>query len=174
MPSDLSHIARSCWCLALIQCCKPHIELQKAEDNHDFTPWDKLLTKLNSWVSGELKSAQNLERFYQEFLTWQENYEAADSLNGRITDLCIAATSAAMDMLNDPDCDDLPLIRDTIGDLYSELDQLGGDAEGLSSYAADVFSEWESTLREVSQRPVSRTTLRQISETEVSLFGLSS
>ena len=172
MNQSLSPVARSAWCLALINSCTPHIELQASEEQSDFQPWTKLRSKLSTFLSGELKSAANLERFFQEFLQWRENYEPADSLNGRITDLCLAATTAALDMLNDEECDDTGLIRQTMNDIYTELDELGGDAEGLQAYWQELDSEWCSALAGVKQRPLSRTVMQTIQATEVSPFGL--
>lgn len=172
MNQTLSPVARTAWCLALINSCAAHIDLQASEDELDFQPWAKLRSKLTAYLSGELKSAANLERFFQEFLLWRENYEPADSLNGRITALCLAATVAALDMLNDEECDDTDLIRQNMSDLYSELDELGGDASGLSAYWQELDNEWCNALAATKQRPLARSVMTAINTTDVSPFGL--
>lgn len=168
----LSPIGRSAWCYAVSLCCRPHLDLQADEDQFDLATWNKLMSKLGNFLNGELKSQSNLERFFNEFTDWREGYESSDSLNGRITEFAFSAVIGAFDALNDDECDDSDLLRSTLNDLYDELDELGGESESLRQYWAELDQEWSDALSSIKQRPIARGTMKSITDTEVSMFGL--
>lgn len=170
--SDLSPIARSTWCLAVVDACLPHLDLEETESGGDFKHWRKALSKLHAFLIGDLKSESNLERFYNAFSDWEANYETSDSLNGRITALVFSSTHTAFAALFDEDSDDSALIRGNINDLYAELDTLGGDAEGLQAYWQALDTEWCEALKTVRQRPISSATMKLLQDTDISPFGL--
>jgi|TARA_B100000676_G_scaffold305703_1_gene360440 hypothetical protein len=176
VPSDthLSPIARSAWCLALIDSCIPHLTLEESETASNFDHWKKAISKLRAFISGELKSESNLERFYNAFSDWEATFENTDSLNGRISALVFSATHTAFAALFDEDSDDTSLIRGNINDLHQELEALGGDGEGLADYWKELDSEWTSALSNVKQRPISGAILRSLADVDTSPFGLSS
>jgi len=171
---NLSSVARSTWCLALIDCCSPHVLLESDERKQEFGHWQKAVSKLRAFLAGELKSDANLERFYQAFSDWEATYETSDSLNGRITALVFSATHTAVAALFDEDSDDTQLIRGNIDELHQELGELGGDMQGLSQYWQELDAEWSQKLRDIQQRPVAAATLKEVLSTDVSIFGLSS
>lgn len=171
-PDQLSPVARSCWCYALVNSCLPHIRLQSEESGDDLAHWYKLLSKLQAFLTGELQSESNLQRFYEAFCDWRDTQTAGDSLNQRITALCLAATDAAVVLLSDNDCDDARLLPESMRDLYAELADLGGPAAELESYWNELSEEWTEALSAVRQRPVSKSAMRQICDVGVSPFGL--
>jgi len=166
-------VARSAWCFAVSINCQPHVALQSEELGFDLAPLDKLNRKLAAFLSGELKSQSNLERFFAEFIDWQGKIPEADTLNGRITDLALAAMTAACDSLLDPECNDCELIQHTLSDLHSELDEVGGDASALRLYWQELSQEWQAALASVSQRPIARDIMKVLQDSDVSVFGLS-
>ena len=170
---QLSPAARSLWSFALVENCRAHAELEEDQQNQEFTEWKKLLNKLRAYIGGELKSSSNLERFYMEFCEWEESFTPSDSLNGRITDLVFSATHAASNALFDDECDDSELIRKTVGELHEELTELGGDGTGLAEYFHNLDIEWTNLLRDIQQRPVAQSVIKEVCSTDVSVFGLS-
>ena len=170
--TDLSPVAQSCWCFALINSCQPHIRLQQDENQADFGPWNKVLSKLNAFLSGELKSESNLQRFYDAFCDWRDQQKSEDSFNQMITDVCMATTDAAITLLFDGECDDVRLLPGSMTELYEQLEALGGPAVELEAYWNELNTEWVSLLQGVKQRPVSRDILRQLCDVSVSPFGL--
>jgi len=169
----LTSTARSLWSYALIDNCRAHAELEELQQNQEFAEWKKLVNKLRAYLSGELKSSSNLERFYMEFCEWEETFTPSDTLNGRITDLVFSATHAAANALFDDECDDSDLIRKTINELHNELTDVGGDGEGLSEYFQNLDIEWTNLLRDLRQRPVAQPLIKEVCSTDVSVFGLS-
>ena len=170
--NELSPVAQSCWCYALVNSCLPHIRLQSEESGDDFAHWYKLLSKLNAFLTGELQSESNLQRFYEAFAQWRETLESDDSLNQQITELCLAATDTAVTLFIDSECDEAHLLPASMKELYEELDALGGPAVELESYWNELMNEWLDFLTDVKQRPVSRSLMKNLCDVGVSPFGL--
>lgn len=170
-PITVSPAARSLWCYAFISSCQPHLDLQQIEMEQDFSAWNKLLSKLKAFLTGELKSESNLLRFYEAFCQWHEQSTAGDNINSEITELCAAATRSAVDALFDPECDDHLLIDQSVTDIHQQIKEMGGAGDELNQYWSELKSEWWELLQAVKQRPVSPSLLKTLSA-EVSPFGL--
>lgn len=170
--NELSPVAQSCWCYALVNSCLPHIRLQSEESGDNYAHWYKLLNKLNAFLTGELKSESNLQRFYEAFAEWRDSFASEDSLNQQITELCLAATDTAVTLLIDAECDEAHLIPSSMTELYEEIEALGGPANELQSYWNELMGEWLECLTTVKQRPVSRSVMKNLCDVSVSPFGL--
>ena len=172
MFSSSSAVARSAICTAIASINEVHVIFWGEHNNIDITPFQKLVRKTLSFLSGELKSESNLQRFYVEFQDWRETLEEDDSLAWRITELCFASLSSAVDCLFDPECDDLSLIENTLFGLYEEMDELGADSEPLKEYWSALKNEWQEQLNGKTQRPLPQLFFRTLNESDASLFGL--
>lgn len=165
-------VARSAFCLAVARINLPHIQMEKA-DGLDTEAFEKLLSKQTAFLRGELKSRDNLARFYEAFEVWRDARPEDDSLAWRISELSCAALYASIESLFDEECDDTALILNNIGDLYDEMDALGADTSGLRGYWADICQEFEAEFAEVRQLPLAKRYFQWLSEMDVSLFGVS-
>lgn len=165
-------VARSAFCLAIARVNLPHILMDKA-DGQDTEAFEKLLTKQTAFLRGELKSRDNLARFYEAFEAWRDARPEDDSLAWRISELSCAALYSSIESLFDEECDDIALISNTISDLYDEMDALGADTEGLRAYWADICAEFAAEFGEARQLPLAKRYFQWLTEMDVSIFGVS-
>ena len=159
--------------LSLATINQPHIALLK-EQGVDVAPYQKLLQKQRSYLSGELKSEANLLRFFEQFSEWRQAQPLDANLNDRIADLCCASLYGSVEMMHDSECDDIELLYGYVDQLFAEIDELGGESETLAQYFEDIKSELSEHLNNVSQRPVKKEFFKWLDEQDISLFGLSS
>lgn len=150
----------------------PHITLWCDEHDQTEDPFRKLNQKVLSYLRGELKSMDNLMRFFDAFQEWRADQQDDHSLNYAITELCCSALYASVEALADPECDDIDLLNGAIASIYAELAELGGDADGLSAYFAELQQEFMTVVTEKSQRPLSKAWDNWLRDAPVSLFGL--
>lgn len=169
----MTPIQRSLTAFALASINQPHM-VMLGEQGVDISPYQKLLQKQKSFLSGELKSEANLLRFFEQFSEWRQQQQLDSNLNERIADLCCAALYSSIEMLHDSECDDIALLNGFVAQLYDEMDELGGDSQPLRQYFADLQEELSNHIKLVTQRPVKKELFIWLSEQDTSLFGLSS
>ncbi|WP_430462448.1 hypothetical protein ACQUQU_06585 [Thalassolituus sp. LLYu03] len=168
----MTTLQRGALCAAIARINTPHVLLWCEENQTDPAPFSKLLTKVLSYLRAELKSLDNLHRFFDDFYEWRQQQPLNDTLNDRIADLTCAALYSATETMFDAECDDVELIQGAIDALYDEIQELGGDASGLREYWAALQQEQSELVTDKSQRPLAKAWFQWLSETDVSLFGL--
>ena len=165
-------VQRAAFCAAVACINAPHVKLWCEENHTEPGPFERLQAKVLSYLRAELKSLDNLKRFFDEFYEWRQQQPLNDTLNDRIADLACAALYSACETLLDPECDDVELILNSIEELYAEVDALGGDVEGLRDYWQALQQELNELVTDKAQRPLSKDWFRWLTDTSVSLFGL--
>lgn len=167
-----SPVSRSAFSTLIAVLNIPHIRLLCEHAGTDPEPYLKLCSKVLSFLRGELRSEANLLRFHDAFCDWRQQLAEDDSLNGRIADLSCSALYSAVESLFDPECDDTGLLLGGINELYDELADLGGDADGLRRYWQSLQQEFHEQIADNARRPLPQAFFRWLAETDTSLFGL--
>lgn len=170
----MTPIQRSALCTALAAINAPHVEFWGEHTQVDTAPYNKLLTKILSFLRGELKSQANLLRFHDEFYAWREQQTEDDSLAYRILELCNAALHSAVESLFDPECDDLDLLEGTLNNCWDEMAELGGEVSDLRNYWSEVKNEILASVSAKRQIPLPKEFFAVIKDADVSLFGIES
>ena len=165
-------IQRAAYCAALTTINQPHIVFWCQHQHLDHEPFSKLLSKVQSYLRGELKSLSNLERFHEVFAEWRETLPADDSLGYEIAELCCASLYSAAETLLDDECDDIELIDGNIAAIYASMEGLTTDVDELQRYGRDIQQGLRDVLHDVSQRPVAKDYFLFVKECDISLFGL--
>lgn len=168
----LSILQRAALGAAVAKFNAPHVQLWCEQNDSSIEPFNKLQTKLQSYLRAELKSLDNLHRFFDEFYQWRQEQPLNDTLNDRIADLACAALYSATEGMFDPECDDTDLILQTLNSLYDEMDELGADTSDLRQYWLELQNELSELVTSSSQRPLSKDWFRWLSDTTVSPFGM--
>lgn len=167
-----TNIQRSALCAALAQINLAHVHFWQDSQGGKTEPFEKLLTKVLSFLRGELKSEANLLRVHDEFYAWREQLEPADNLAYRILELCNAALHSAVESLFDPGCDDTELLLGSLNDCWDELAELGGDTEEFKGYWQELQQSLNAIVNENSKIPLAKDYFQLLKEADVSLFGL--
>ncbi len=170
----MTPIQRSALCAAIASINSAQVQLWAEHAQVDTAPYSKLLSKVLSYLRGELKSQANLLRFHDEFYAWREQQEGEDSLAYRILELCNAALYSAVESLFDPDCDDLELLEASLESNWDEMIELGAEVSDLRSYWADIRSEVLSIVTDKRQLPLPKEYFALLKDADVSLFGIES
>lgn len=167
-----SNIQRSALSAALASINQAHLQFWQDSQAVDCAPYFKLLTKVLSFLRGELKSEANLLRFHDEFYQWREALEPADNLAYRILELCNAALHSAIESLFDKECDDTELILGSLDDCWTEMAELGADTQDLKEYWQEIQTELNAIVTENSKIPLPKDYFALLKELETSLFGV--
>lgn len=140
----LSQWRRSAFCAAMTTRNSNHVYLFC--DINDQVPkaFDKLLAKTWSFLEGELKSIDNLERFFNEFDAWQNTLlDGQDSFGAEAAQQACQSLYSASYALLDDGANDCELVVLSNQQLLTEFSDLGNDAEELTSrqaaYEQSVF-----------------------------------
>ena len=168
----MSPIQRSALCASLAAINSPHIQFWGEHTDTDTTPYTKLLTKVLSYLRGELKSQANLLRFHDEFYAWREQQNEEDSLAFRLLELSNAALHSAVESLFDPECNDVELLQASLNQCWDEMAELGAETADLRSYWADIKEEVLNSVSDKRQLPLPNEYFVLIKEADVSVFGL--
>ncbi len=168
----MTPIQRSALCAAIASINAPHIQFWGEHNKSDIAPYTKFLTKIRSYLAGELKSQANLLRFHDEFYAWREQQQEEDSLAYRIQELCNAALHSAVESLFDPECNDLALVEATLTSCWEEMDELGAETSDLRHYWSDIKKEVLTLVSDRRQIPLPKEYFTLLKESDVSLFGL--
>lgn len=168
----MTPIQRSALCAAIAATNIPHIEFWAQHAQVDATAYNKLLSKVLSYLRGELKSQANLMRFHDEFSTWREQQTGEDSLAYRILELGSGALYSAVESLFDPECNDLELLEGVLDDCWQEMAELGGEVSDLRQYWAALKADILSEVSERRQLPLPKSYFTLLKDADVSLFGM--
>ncbi|MCD8524170.1 MAG: hypothetical protein LRY72_18205 [Saccharospirillaceae bacterium] len=165
-------IQRASLCAAVASINLPHISFWCEQQGCDPEPYRKLLSKVLSFLRGELKSEANLLRFHESFSEWRLAQDEEDSLSYRILEASCAALYSATETLFDAECDDIDLLCQSLAAIYDEMDELGAETADLREYWQSLQSEWRDMITESSRIPLPKAFFMWLKEADVSLFGL--
>lgn len=143
----LSQWRRAAFCAAIAQRNINHVLLYCDMREQDPKPYTKLLTKTWAFLLGDLKSLDNLERFFNEFDTWQNTLlEEQDSFGAEAAQqACQSLYSAAYGLL-DETANDCEFVQLSNQQLINEFIEMGNDGEGLSQRHSDYEQALYDTL----------------------------
>lgn len=128
----LSQWRRSAFCAAMAARNCNHVYLFSDINDQEPKAFDKLLSKTWSFLQGELKSIDNLERFFNEFDTWQSTLlEGHDSFGAEAAQQVCQSLYSASYALLDESANDCDLVVLSNQQLLAEFAELGNDAEEL-------------------------------------------
>lgn len=128
----LSQWRRSAYCSAMAERNRNHIILFSDMLEQDSKPYSKLLTKTWSFLEGELKSVDNLERFFNEFDQWQtELLHEQDSFGAEAAQQACQSLYSASYALLDETANDCDLVQLSNQQLFSAMGDMGQDVEEL-------------------------------------------
>lgn len=151
----------------------PHLHLVGEQQSIDPQPHEQLRHKMLAWLRGELKSEANFRRFFDAFADWREQLQSDHSLAYDCLELTNAALYSACEILLDQhDGDDQALLLGAIANIHQDIDDLGGDAEGLREYWNAIQQEWLALCLQIKQRPLPKAYFQWLAEHDVSLFGV--
>lgn len=142
----LSQWRRSAFCAAMAQRNINHVLLFSDMCEQDPKPFSKLLSKTWAFLQGELKSVDNLERFFNEFDQWQNTLLADhDSFGAEAAQqACQSLYSASYGLLDDG-ANDCELVQLSNQQLLTEFAELGNDSDEL----IERHNEFEKTVFEL-------------------------
>ena len=128
----LSQWRRAAFCAAMAQRNINHVLLFSDMWEQDPQPFNKLLSKTWAFLQGELKSIENLERFFNEFDQWQTALLADQESFGAeaAQQACQSLYSASYGLL-DESANDCELVQLSNQQLLTEFAELGNDSEEL-------------------------------------------
>lgn len=140
----LSQWRRSAFCAAMAERNRNHAILFSEMLEQDSKPYSKLLTKTWAFLEGELKSLDNLERFFNEFDQWQtELLNEQDSFGAEAAQQACQSLYSATYALLDETANDCDLVQLSNQQLFSAMEDMGQDAEELqvrhTEFETEVF-----------------------------------
>lgn len=168
----LSGVAKSTFCLNFVRINQPHVDFWSGEFTVNVQAFTKLSAKLESYLIGDLKSFNNLQRFYEEFFNWKEELAEHDCLAQRIVDLCFSTMCVAIDSLIDEECNDIEFVIAGTQELFDEMQELGCDADVYRDQFMQFTDAAIAELQATTQRPVSRDCIARANISDATLFGL--
>jgi uncharacterized protein YjaG (DUF416 family) len=128
----LSQWRRSAFCAAMATRNTNHVYLFSDISDKEATTFDKLLSKTWAFLQGELKSIDNLERFFNEFDQWQnELLEGQDSFGAEAAQQTCQSLYSASYALLDETANDCDLVVLSNQQLLAEFAELGNESEEL-------------------------------------------
>ncbi len=128
----LSQWRRSAFCAAMAERNRNHIALFCEMQEQESTPYTKCLSKTWAFLEGELKSIDNLERFFNEFDQWQnELLDNQDSFGAEAAQqTCQSLYSASYGLL-DETANDCQLVQLSNQQLLAEFAEMGNESDEL-------------------------------------------
>lgn len=149
-----------------------HILFIESQSHIGIQPYVELKQKADAFLSGELNSLENLERFQQQAFQWRNELEEQDMLAFRIFDFCFNALSHGVDCLLDTDINEFPLLFRQLDELNLEMQELRGNIDSLKSYQNELFKELDEILSKTINPPITSHYFSLIKQTDTSLFGM--
>lgn len=138
----LSQWRRSAFCAAMAERNRNHAVLFSEMLEQDSKPYSKLLTKTWSFLEGELKSLDNLERFFNEFDQWQtELLNEQDSFGAEAAQQACQSLYSASYALLDETANDCELVQLSNQQLFSAMEDMGQDIEDLQARHSEFENE---------------------------------
>lgn len=135
---SLSQWRRSAFCAAMAERNRNHTILFSDMLDQDSKPYTKLLSKTWAFLEGELKSLDNLERFFNEFDQWQtELLNGQDSFGAEAAQQACQSLYSASYALLDETANDCELVQLSNQQLFSEMADMGQESEELASRHRD-------------------------------------
>lgn len=144
---SLSSWRRAAYCAALSQLNMNHILLFSELKQSDAKPAQKLMSKTWAYLQGELKSLDNLERFFNEFDQWQTSLLDDLSSFGAMAaqQACQSLYSAAYALIDESANDCYPIYM-ALQQLLEDMAEMGADADGLKQRQQELDDEIISLL----------------------------
>lgn len=128
----LSQWRRSAFCSAMAERNRNHCVLFCDMQEKDNKPYAKLLTKTWSFLEGELKSIDNLERFFNEFDQWQtELLKEQESFGAEAAQQACQSLYSASYALLDETANDCDLVQLSNQQLFVAMEDMGQDSSEL-------------------------------------------
>jgi uncharacterized protein YjaG (DUF416 family) len=129
----LSQWRRSAFCAAMATRNSNHAVLFSDMLEQDAKPFTKLLTKTWAYLEGELKSLDNLERFFNEFDQWQtELLKEQNSFGAEAAQQACQSLYSASYALLDDSANDCELVQLSNQQLFTAMADMGSDSQALS------------------------------------------
>lgn len=142
----LSQWRRSAFCAAMAERNRNHTILFSDMRDQDSKPYTKLLTKTWAYLEGELKSLDNLERFFNEFDQWQtELLNGQDSFGAEAAQQSCQSLYSASYALLDETANDCEFVQLSNQQLLTEMADMGQENTELASR----HSEFEQQVLEL-------------------------
>ena len=143
----LSQWRRAAYCAAMTSRNRNHVLLFSDMLEQDSTPYTKLLSKTWAYLEGELKSIDNLERFFNEFDAWQtELIEGQDSFGAEAAQQACQSLYSATYALLDDSANDCELVQLSNQQLLAAMAEMGSDVDDLSERHSAFEKEVFETL----------------------------
>lgn len=128
----LSQWRRAAYCAAMATRNSNHVVLFSNMLDQQATPYTKLLTKTWAYLEGELKSLDNLERFFNEFDQWQTDLlEGKDSFGAEAAQQACQSLYSASYALLDDSANDCELVKLSNQQLLMTMQDIGSETKDL-------------------------------------------
>ena len=138
--SALSPWRRSTFCCAMAQRNINHILLFCEIQEQDSSPCTKLFSKTWAFLSGDLQSINNLERFFNDFDDWQTLLlKDQDSFGAEVAQQACQSLYAASYALLDDSANDCELVQLSQQQLINNMADMGNDPEGSLAGRQQTF-----------------------------------
>lgn len=146
----LSQWRRSAFCAAMAERNRNHVILFSDMSEQDSKPYTKLLTKTWAFLEGELKSLDNLERFFNEFDQWQSVLlNEQDSFGAEAAQQACQSLYSASYALLDETANDCDLVQLSNQQLFTAMEEMGQESAELalrqSEFEQQIFDLLTST-----------------------------
>jgi hypothetical protein len=129
----LSQWRRAAYCAAMASRNSNHVLLFSDMLGQDPAPFTKLQNKTWAFLEGELKSVDNLERFFNEFDLWQtELLKEQDSFGAEAAQQTCQSLYSATYALLDDSANDCELVQLSNQQLFTEMADMGSKTDELS------------------------------------------
>ncbi|CCK75979.1 conserved hypothetical protein [Oleispira antarctica RB-8] len=140
----LSQWRRAVYCAAMASRNRNHVLLFSDMLKQDAAPFTKLQTKTWAYLEGELKSLDNLERFFNEFDQWQtELLKEQDSFGAEAAQQACQSLYSATYALLDESANDCELVQLSNQQLFTEMADMGSETDELiqrhNEFEREVF-----------------------------------
>lgn len=128
----LSQWRRSAFCSAMAERNRNHAILFSEMLEQESKPYTKLLSKTWAFLEGELKSLDNLERFFNEFDEWQTGLlNEQDSFGAEAAQQACQSLYSASYALLDETANDCELVQLSNQQLFAAMEDMGQDISEL-------------------------------------------
>lgn len=150
----LSQWRRAAFCCAMAERNQNHVLLFCDMLATESTPFTKLKSKTWAFLEGELKSLDNLERFFNEFDQWQSNlFEKDNSNQGSFgaeaaQQACQSLYSASYGLL-DESANDCELVKLSNQQLFAAYADMGDDMAQQSIELKERHADFEQHVFEL-------------------------
>jgi len=128
----LSQWRRAAYCAAIATRNGNHVVLFSDMLKEEATPFTKLLSKTWAFLEGELKSLDNLERFFNEFDQWQSDLlNEKDSFGAEAAQQACQSLYSASYALLDESANDCELVQLSNQQLFTAMEEMGSETKEL-------------------------------------------